>query len=128
MHQLVHALEQCRYRLHFDFLTSGNQSILVVAMKLVLTTTDDRRIARYGVSDFQTNTDGSVTLFYPKEARDHRDAPDEERFVASISHGMDNQNFDDPTLAEEDYLYEYRQADDFEDYQRNAPAIPTQIP
>lgn len=91
-------------------------------MKLVLINADGERIARYGVSDFETTDVGTVTVFYSITTQNQADAPGEETFTAQISHGAAG-NWDDPAYYYEDLEFEQRKADDFADYR-----LPEDIP
>jgi hypothetical protein len=85
-------------------------------VKLTIESPDGERIVRYGVGDFQTNGDGTVTLFYPPETVREADAPNEEQIDGRVTGGVDSRFDTDDAYYAEDLEMERDRADDLIDY------------
>lgn len=97
-------------------------------MKVTVISPTGERITRYGVGDFQTNDDESVTLFYPPRVFRATAAPDEERLDGAVSSAVDSAADDEWDYRMEDLETELQVADDVMDYRIDSGAHETVIP
>jgi hypothetical protein len=85
-------------------------------MKVTITSPSGDRITRYGVGDFQTNDDGTATLFYSTRVAEATGAPDEEQLEGTVVGAVDSCFDDYDDYYHEDLELELNDADDVVDY------------
>ena len=88
----------------------------MMSMKLIIDD-DGQRIVRYGVRDFQVDSNGVIHVYYPTSAQESHGAPESESLSGRLVAGEDGESFTaNPDYRAEDLDIESHEADDVADY------------